>query len=445
MRDISTARLIAYALPSVPLSMLGMMIVVYMPQFYAAEIGLELAALGGIFFLARLWDAVIDPVIGNWSDRTRTKWGRRKPWVACGLPFLLLSFWYFTMPPANSGLSYLLLVTFCFYIAYTLVNIPYLSWGAELSRDYAQRTRINGFREAGTMVGVILATSIPLYFLAGTNPTPRDIVTVFSYAFLIIMPIAVFAALFLTPQGGDIAKTEPLTFFKSLNLIRRNRPFMLLLLSMFLIWVGGGIYNATSFFLATFALGVKPEYFLWLLLLQYVVGIVFMPLHVWLGSRIGKHKTLLFVGMAFFVVLPLLAVVEPGNMTEIVIVYALKGAVTASIWVMPPALVADTIEYGLEQGAGDDTALYMSLYFFIQKAAMAVGVGVALPLAAAQGFDPKMGPEAVVDGLKFVSVILPFFVALPATWILYKYPITQAVHDAIRERLAQRGVVSERG
>lgn len=444
MRDLSTARLIAYALPSIPLSMLGMMIVVYMPQFYAAEIGLELAALGGIFFLARLWDAIIDPVIGNWSDRTRSRWGRRKPWMAVGLPLLLLSFAYFTMPPEDIGLSYLLLVTFCFYIAYTLVNIPYLSWGAELSRDYAQRTRINGFREAGTMVGVILATSIPLYFLAGTNPTPREIVTVFAYAFLIIMPIAVIVALLFTPQGGDVATTEPLSFFKSLSLIRRNRPFMLLLLAMFLIWVGGGIYNATSFFLATTALQVPPEYFLWLLLLQYVVGMVLMPLHVWLGGKIGKHRTLLFVGMAFFVVLPLLALVEPGNMMEISIVYALKGAVTASIWVMPPALVADTIEYGLEQGAGDDTALYMSLYFFIQKAAMAVGVGVALPLAAALGFNPQMGPDAVVDGLKLVSVILPFFVALPATLILYKYPITQAVHDAIRARLAERGIVMEK-
>lgn len=441
MNTTSTRHLLAYALPSIPLSMLGMMIVVYMPQFYAAEIGLGLAALGGVFFIGRLWDAVIDPLVGNWSDRTRSRWGRRKPWIALGLPLMMISFYFFTMPPENVSVGYLLIVTLVFYVAYTLVNIPYLSWGAELSRNYGERTRINGYRETGTMIGVILATSIPLFVLAGTNPTPADIVSVFAVSFLILMPIAAVIALVVTPQGANLKRSEPLTFFNSLALIRKNRPFMKLLLAMFVIWLGGGIYNATSFFLAMTVLQIPPEYFLRLLLLQYVVGILSMPVHIWLGSRIGKHKTLLYVGLMFFLVLPLLGVVEAGNMQQIAAVYILKGIVTASIWVMPPALVADTIEYGLDQGGGDDTALYMSLYFFIQKAAMALGVGIALPLAAYLGFDPQMGPAALTDGLILVSIILPAFIALPAVYLLYTYPITQSVHDEIRQRLEAGGVL----
>lgn len=435
---IATSKLLGYALPSIPLSMLGMMIVVYMPQFYAAEIGLDLAALGGVFFLARFWDALIDPVVGNLSDRTKSRWGRRKPWIAAGLPLLMLGFYFFTSPPGDAGLSYLLFVTLFFYIAYTVVNIPYLSWGAELSRDYAERNRINGFRETGTMIGVVLATSIPLFYLQGTNPTPADIVRVFAISFLVLMPLTTILSLMMTPQPENIGKREPVKFHQSLGLIRRNKPFLILLGIMLLVWLGGGIYNATSFFLALSVLQLNPEQFLWLLLLQYAFGIVCMPLHVRLGTRMGKHKSLLFIGLSFFIVLPMLLLVEPGNFMQIAIVYALKGAVTAAIWVMPPGLVADTIEYGLYKGVGDNTALYMSLYFFIQKLAMALGIGVALPLAAWVGFNPQ-DPASATAGLKFVSVILPIFFALPAAFMLFSYPITENRHRALRRRLVRRG------
>ena len=163
-QPLNKRALTAYSLPSAPLSMLNMMLIVYMPPFYAAAIGLDLAAVGGVFFLARLWDAFIDPVVGNLSDKTNSKWGRRKPWIALGVPVMLFVFYFFSFPPENTSSTYLLVVAFFFYVASTIVQIPYLSWGAELSRDYHERTRITGYREAATMIGIILATCIPLFF-----------------------------------------------------------------------------------------------------------------------------------------------------------------------------------------------------------------------------------------------------------------------------------------
>ena len=113
--------------------MLGMMVIVYLAPFYAAHMGLELASVGAIFFLARMWDAVIDPVVGNLSDLTRSKFGRRKPWIALGTPFLLASVYLFFQPPEGSGSLYLVVIAVVFYAAMTVVQIPYLSWGAELS------------------------------------------------------------------------------------------------------------------------------------------------------------------------------------------------------------------------------------------------------------------------------------------------------------------------
>ena len=129
-----------------------------------------------------------------------------------------------------------------------------------------------------------------------------------------------------------------------------------------------------------------------------------------------------------------------GNFNQAIMVYVLKGAVTASIWVMPPALVADALENGMLDGSGDDAGLYMSLYFFSQKSAMALGVGVAFPLVQFLGFSPQAGLAADFDGLLKVALLLPGIVALPAIFLLFNYPIDEKRHGEIREELRQRGV-----
>ena len=436
----SRLELVAYSLPSAPTSMLMMMLIVYLAPYYAAEMGMELAAVGAVFAMARIWDAVIDPVVGNLSDQTRGRFGRRKPWIAAGLPFLLVTTYLFLQPPENVGMPYLLLVAVAFYLAMTVVQIPYLSWGAELSRDYLERIRINGYRETATMVGILLVASIPLFFLRGTDPTVADIVGIFTVVVLILLPLAVIPSLLYAPQGTFI-DTPRLNLHRALYALRRNRPFLRLMLASLFIWVGGHIYNASSLFLIKDALGFSPSLFLVFMVVQYVMALAFMPVIMRFGARLGKHRALLFIGLAFFPVLWLYNFVEPGNVTEVVVVYALKGMVTSAIWVMPPAMVADTVEHGLLEDVGDDTALYMSIYFFIQKLAAAVGVGVALPLAAAMGFDPQAsGVSDDTFGILFVATILPTLLAFPAIFLLLNYPIDEARHKAIQSELTARGI-----
>ena len=438
--SLGRLRLIAYSLPSAPTSMLMMMLVVYLAPFYASEMGLELAAVGVIFFFARLWDAVIDPVVGNLSDLTRSQFGRRKPWIALGTPGLMIALYFFLQPPEGVTVTYLAVSAVIFYIAITVVQIPYLSWGAELSRDYIERIRINGYRETGTMIGILLVASIPLFFLRGTDPTVSDIVRVFTYFVLALLPLCVIPALLFAPQGISLP-TQRLTLLKALYALRLNKPFLRLMLASLFIWTGGHIYNSSSLFMIKDALGFSPTLFLWFMVVQYMAALLMMPLVMQIGVRLGKHRTLLFVGMAFFPILWLFLLVEPQNLIQVLVIYALKGTVTAAIWIMPPALVADSIEHGILEGAGDDTALYMSLYFFIQKLAAAIGVGVALPVAAMLGFNPQdVGTDGSTGGLMFVAAVLPSIIALPAVFLLFNYPINEERHAEIRKELSERGL-----
>ena len=436
----STLHLLAYSGPAVPLSMMMLMLIVYIPPFYALELGMDMGAIGFIFLLARAWDALIDPVIGNFSDRTRSRFGRRKPWIAIGTPGLMFLLWAFCMPPENITVFYLGAVAFIFYVALTSVQIPYLSWGAELSRDYKVRTKINGFREAGTMIGTLCATAVPLWFLRGSEPSLRDILGVFTMTVLILLPVSVFLALRFTPKREEVPVESP-SLIKSLSLLKVNLPARRILTGIFFLWLGGAVYNAMALFVVDRILELPNSMFLVFVFVQYAVSFLGLPIWVRLANRYSRHKMLVIGSMAFLGALPLFLVIPAGNPVAASLLFALLGLVTSVIWVMPPALISDTIEYGIFKGLTDDSAIYMALYYFVQKMALAVGVGVALPLAGIMGFNPVTGGgEAGRTALSFVALFLPVALALPGAYLLFNHPIDRRRHEIIRKWMVRKGL-----
>jgi Na+/melibiose symporter-like transporter len=440
MKRSPTSRisLLAYAGPSAPVAILMMQLIVYLPPMYAQELGLDLATVGLVFFLARGWDAIIDPLIGNLSDRTRGRWGRRKPWLAVGTPLLMVATVAFCLPPAGAGLAYLGLTAFGFYVALTLVQIPYLSWGAELSRDYRERTRIGGYREGFLMGGVALGAALPLIFFSSGDPSLRQILTVFVTAILVMLPLTVSTACLVTPAGSFV-ETGRNGLVPALRILRWNKPLMRLLAGIFSFWLGGAVFNGLVLFVVQFTLGLPNSAFLWFVFTQYVFAILCLPLAMGLANRIGRHRGLVLGGLGFFLLLPLFLLVESGSFWQALAVFCLTGTLTSFIWVMPPALIADTVEYGMMKGGGDDAALYMALYMFTQKAALAAGVGIALPLAGALGFDPT-NPASPLGGLNLTALIVPGLIGIFGALLMFNYPIDARRHATIRRWLARRGL-----
>ena len=430
--------MLAFATLSAPLSMLMLQLIVYLPPFYAAEMGLDLAKVGLVFFAARAWDAIIDPLIGNLSDRTRSRWGRRKPWIVVGTPALMILTWMFAQPPANVGLNYLLVTALLFYISLTAVQVPYMSWGAELSRNYEGRTRVGAYREGGLMAGIVLAVALPLLVLAGGQPSLRDILYVFVLAVVILLPVTAFLATRFTPSGSFV-DTGRKGLVEALTLLRQNRPLKRVLSGVLLLWLGGSMFNALVLFVVERKLGLGNADFLWLVFVQYTLSVILLPVSVRIGNKIGRHRALVFGGFGFLLLLPVLSLVPTGSFSAALAVFILMGLISNFIWVMPPAIVADTVDYGMLKGAGDDSAIYMALYLFTQKTALAAGVGIALPLAASLGFNPAeaSGPEAL-RALTIVALILPSCIGVFGAMILFNYPIDARRHSTIRRWLRRQ-------
>lgn len=439
-KPTSRLSLIAYAGPALPIAVLEMPLIVYIVPFYAAELGLELAVIGGIFLIARMWDAVTDPLIGNLSDRTKTRWGRRKPWLIGGAPLLMCGVVAFLGPPEEIGKLYLGITAFLFYIAWTIVQIPYLSWGAELSRDYSERTRINGYRETARMFGVLIATLLPILVISSPDPSLREILGVFTVALLILIPLTILLAVWKTPKGHYVENQDN-SLFKALKILPRNKPFLRFLVGIFCLWLGGAIFNTVVVFLFQHLLKLPLSDFLKLVLLQYILGILFVPFWVKVGNKFGRHRALVFGGFGFLAILPLYLLATPGVFWHAVIIFCIAGPMTSVIWVMPPALTADTIEYGMMKGGADHAALYMAMYNFVMKMALAFGVGLAMPLLGALGFNPMAeNTETAMQGFVFVALFLPMIVGLPGALVLFNYPLNKRKHATIRRYLAKKGM-----
>jgi len=412
MTEMNTARSLLYAGPAVVLSMMTFALVVYIPAFYATETGLSLAAVGAAFFAARLWDAFIDPLIGYYADKTHSRWGRRKPWIALGL----------------------------FYVLWTGVQIPYLSLGAELSSDYAERSRIVGFRESAMFVGTILATGVPALVFTSGNPSIGQILELFFQMSLIILPVTALLLLWKVPEPKQIDSHIP-SMKETLAALRRNRAFLRLNIAAFLLWLGLHIYNAGVLLVIQHQLKLPTSIFLQLVLIQFAVGLVMNPLLIKLANRWGKHKALGLAAVLVSLSLPLLAMMPPADKTSAMLVFALLGITISPIWVLPTALVADAVDIGRFKGGGDQSGMYMAIYNLMVKFALALSVGIALPLMQWFGFNPETG--AGNGALVAVTLLLPAAAFLPAAWLLFTYPLDQRRLGVVQRWLARSAHRSE--
>lgn len=434
---LALGTLCAYSGPATALSVLTFALIVYVPAFYTTEGHLSLATAGVLFLLARSWDALIDPLIGLWTDRTVSRWGRRKPWIAIASPMLAIATWLLFQPPADMGGGYLLVCIFIYYFAWTAVQIPYLSWGAELSDDYQERNRIVGFRESITFVGVLLATGLPILIFGDREPSLRDILTVFTWLTFLLLPLSVAWALWRVPAGSS-HPTKVISLRQAWAALRSNGPFLRLSMAAFVLWLGIHIYNASVLFVVIYSQRLPASWFLKFVFLQFLVGLMVTGFIVRLANRFGKHRVLACAGLGAGMTLPLMMWVPPGSVVGVGAVFALLGMVVSPIWVLPTALVADAVDYGVFKGGGEQTGMYMAIYNLVVKAAIALSVGVALPLMSVLGFDPH-DPSGVrhTTGLNFTGLILPGILWVISFALLWNYPIDRARHAVIRRWLAR--------
>ena len=178
-----------------PLAVAYLPLNLYLTRFYGGDLKIDIAAVGAVIVIARLLDFVIDPIIGALADRFGHSWGRRRMWTLIAVPILMAGVAATFMPPAGAGPTYLLISLFIVYLGWTMGTIAFGAWGAEISGDYAERTRITGVRQMFALLGILIASLAPL-FTGGGAGSPNG--------FAPLMHGLAWIALVLTPLSAFI-------------------------------------------------------------------------------------------------------------------------------------------------------------------------------------------------------------------------------------------------
>lgn len=439
-KAVQTGRLLAYALPVIPLSMMMGPIGGIIPAFYAKHTAISLAAIGSALFLVRVSDAVTDQIVGYLSDITRSRFGRRKPWLACGVLLSMVSAWFLYTPPSTAGFAYFFGAIFFLYLGWTLIAVPHLAWGSELSRDYRERTRISSFHAFLGPLGFAVVMAIPLLpVFDSSNITPGSL-AMMGLVIVVALPVFVIPCLAFAPRAEADGIGNP-SIKDLFNAVRRNRPFWLFVAVLML---GGAALGMLGTCLVLYMdsylrLGDRISY---VMIANMLTLLASVPLWVQLVYRLGKHRALALSGLLNIIVFPLVLFVSPGaaSFPAFLLWMIVVGAAGGASTVVPMSILGDIIDYDALKSGANRAGNYFALMGFVQKAAAAVGSSAAFFLLSIFAFDAKAGSQTgtAILGLKITMIGLPMLMTVAASLLVLGFPLDIRRHAVIRRRLDGR-------
>ncbi|MCD8534146.1 MAG: MFS transporter [Verrucomicrobia bacterium] len=445
-RGIGIKRKLGYGVGDLGGNLFFTLIGFYLPNYLTDGVMLSAGLAGVVVIIGSIWDAVTDPVVGCWSDRTVTRMGRRRPFMLWGgvslmiMMVLMFAPWGITAPWVLFGvmtLTYCLLNT-----AYTLVSVPYSSLLPELTSDYDERTELTGYRMVfavlGTLTGVGLAPWVRDMFGGNTETGWIGMASVMGGIMWITTWITVFSV--REPAGKAHSQQSP--FFQTMKETLSNRAFLLALFPWTFHIAGITFLQGSIIYYFKYIYRSEAQFSLALLALL-LSALIFIPVWVHLSRKLGKKETY-NLGMSLFGigVLAFYIFGESGGVNLAIFLMALCGVGFSTHYVIPFALVPDVIECDYMDTGIRREGAYFSQWTFMSKIGRAIAMGLIPWTLALFGFVPDADQSAqALLGIKILCGPLPVACFLIGIVILNKYPITKAYYQKrLQEFESQRPV-----
>jgi GPH family glycoside/pentoside/hexuronide:cation symporter len=447
---ISWGTVFAYGAPGVAIGYMNLMLSLYVMKFATDVLLIAPAVMGVIFMVSRIWDAISDPIAGYLSDRTRSRFGRRRIWILASVVPIGATFVMVFAPPSGmsgSALNIWMTVAIVgFYSATTVMLVPHLALGAELSPSYHERSRLFGIRHAFFTFGSILAL-YSFYLLISAEQEGATAVRQSAFDLSLIASVAVLVLVFyafvvlrerLDYQGRVNEKP-----FQAFGDVWRNPHARLLIIVTFIENVGSAAIGALTLYVAQYVIGAAQ----WapIIILCYMIpSTLSVPLWLPLSRRFGKIGlwmfSMLLTGFAFgtLFALPFLESV-PLKIGYTMCAAVLAGLAAGCGGTIAPSIQSDVIDYDEYTTGERKEGSYFAAWSFVFKGATGVMLGLTGFVLDAAGFVPNEEQTMTVQvAMVTLYGLFPLVCYVIGAWLFRRFSLDEAEHQRIREVLDAR-------
>jgi GPH family glycoside/pentoside/hexuronide:cation symporter len=444
LQKLSKKEIISYGLPRFGSAIMFLSVVIYLPKFYTDDLMLNPGLIGLTFLLGRFWDAVTDPVMGHVSDRTRTRWGRRRPYfVISAIPTAIAYYMLWSPPVGLEGLRLFAFVTAAYLLTYTfwtVFSIPYNSLGAEMTMDYHERTVLTGVREMLGVLGTLAATIAPPIFAAKFGKAQ-------GYSFLsilvgLITVIFIFIAFFNVRENPEFQKKAQIPVKEGMKALAANRPFRILVVVFVIALMGNSLVPILTLYVADYV--VKMPKIAPVIILSYLL-MAALSIIMWtrLSRRIGKKETWSYALVMSSLVFLASTYYHTGTWRIWIFLAALAGFGYGCTYALAYSMMADVIDLDELETGHRREGVYFGVWFLLEKGAVGLTAFIGLQAIGLMGYVPNVEqPLRVFWTIKFLYSILPTICFGVGYLLLRSYPITQAEHARIREKIELKKAAS---
>jgi GPH family glycoside/pentoside/hexuronide:cation symporter len=433
MSGLTFAQRAGYGVGDIGFNLLWTSISLYLLFYYTDVLGISSGVAGAIIMIGMIWDGITDPLMGLLADRTRTRWGRYRPYLLFGAIPLGLSFVLMFATPWFGAGSIVLAVAVSqvlFRTAYTVLAIPFSALSARLTSDSMERNRLSAVRMVCATIGGLFVARFTLDF--ATQFGDGDLKIGFLKVAILYATLAtlIFWTTFAGTKEKEEASNADAPSLKMIGvMLRRNWAFLILFVAVMAGSSGGTIVSKALVYYLIYAVGAEPSAIGEVLAVFIGMITVSVPAWAWVTERRSKRFVWLtgsvisiFALTLFFFAMP----TSVGSVMGIMAVHGIgSGAFVLTFWSMLP----DTVEFGEWKSGIRGESIVFGLITLSQKVSLGIGVGLLGILLGWIGYVPNeaQSPETL-DGLLRIMTIGPAFLILFGAILISFYPIDKELH-----------------
>jgi len=395
-------------------------------------------------FIGKSWDYVNDPIVGYIADRTRTRWGRRRPYLLFGfIPFGLAFMMLWWRPPFESQwalVAYYAIAYFFYDGILTVVSMPYFALTPELTQDYDERTSLTSYRMFFSLFGGLVAFVVPLMIIGAMRPENVDRVFIMAAIFAAASALPLLFTFFGTREKETYAHQEQPSLRESLRAVRRNRPFWFAVGLFLFTWTAIEIVQNMLLFFLKYRMNLEAESDL-VAGAVFITALLVLPFWVWASQKTDKRKAYI-AGMFFFMaVMTVMIFIDPSLGFPVVVgLAALAGVGISAVHVLTWAMIPDAVEVDeLETGVRHEGMFYALVTLF-RKVASSIAIPLTLLFLDVSGFvsNADVQPASAVWAIRILIGPVPSILLLGGILFARFYPLSREVHAETREQIAAR-------